>query len=342
MMLYGYFRSSAAFCHGEQPGLADIALVPQVVNAERYRLDLAPYPTIARIFRDLHEARRLCRSPSGAAARSRRMTARRIARIATRQPAADQRQGARRRVSRARPPDQRLRLAGRGHAGRRRRSRADRGRDAPGRKSYVVPVKPDQLVKGALKGMLSKLDPHSDYMTEQRISRADLDHQRPVRRGRHRDFGRRRGAASHLGDRRHAGLGRRHRARRPDRQGRRPADRRDGYRRSRPAAARQARDPGRADDRAGQSAGFRPADHPRHHSCRLGQVGAEAGRHRLCPDQHLRREHPGRAAHRAQPPAPAKPAVASPGLSSICATMPAASSIPPSRSPAIFSIPARW
>src|SRR5712691_1769647 len=35
------------------------------------------------------------------------------------------------------------------------------------KKSYVVPVKPDQLVKGALKGMLSKLDPHSDYMTEQ-------------------------------------------------------------------------------------------------------------------------------------------------------------------------------
>ena len=32
------------------PGLADIALVPQVVNAERYRLDLAPYPTITRIF----------------------------------------------------------------------------------------------------------------------------------------------------------------------------------------------------------------------------------------------------------------------------------------------------
>src|SRR5579862_1141469 len=39
-----------AFCHGDTPGLADIALVPQVVNAERYRLDLAPYPTIARIF----------------------------------------------------------------------------------------------------------------------------------------------------------------------------------------------------------------------------------------------------------------------------------------------------
>jgi carboxyl-terminal processing protease len=33
-------------------------------------------------------------------------------------------------------------------------------------KSYVVPVKPDELVTGALKGMLNKLDPHSDYMTE--------------------------------------------------------------------------------------------------------------------------------------------------------------------------------
>lgn len=38
------------FCHGERPSLADIALVPQVVNAERYRLDMGPYPTITRIF----------------------------------------------------------------------------------------------------------------------------------------------------------------------------------------------------------------------------------------------------------------------------------------------------
>jgi maleylacetoacetate isomerase len=41
---------TGAFCHGDAPGLADIALVPQVVNAERYRLDLSPYPTITRIF----------------------------------------------------------------------------------------------------------------------------------------------------------------------------------------------------------------------------------------------------------------------------------------------------
>ena len=43
-------RRTGAFCHGEQPGLADIALVPQVINAGRYHLDLAPYPTIKRIF----------------------------------------------------------------------------------------------------------------------------------------------------------------------------------------------------------------------------------------------------------------------------------------------------
>jgi maleylacetoacetate isomerase len=43
-------RSTGEFCHGDQPGLADIALVPQVVNSERYKLDLSPHPTIARIY----------------------------------------------------------------------------------------------------------------------------------------------------------------------------------------------------------------------------------------------------------------------------------------------------
>ena len=41
---------TGGFCHGNAPSLADVALVPQVVNAERYRLDLAPYPTITRIY----------------------------------------------------------------------------------------------------------------------------------------------------------------------------------------------------------------------------------------------------------------------------------------------------
>jgi maleylpyruvate isomerase len=37
------------FCHGDAPTLADICLVPQVFNAERFDCDLAPYPTIRRI-----------------------------------------------------------------------------------------------------------------------------------------------------------------------------------------------------------------------------------------------------------------------------------------------------
>src|SRR5205085_8347331 len=41
---------TGAFCHGDRPGLADIALVPQIVNAERYRLDLGRYPAIVRIY----------------------------------------------------------------------------------------------------------------------------------------------------------------------------------------------------------------------------------------------------------------------------------------------------
>jgi maleylpyruvate isomerase len=38
-----------AYCHGDTPGLADIVLVPQVFNAERYRCDLAPYPRMRSI-----------------------------------------------------------------------------------------------------------------------------------------------------------------------------------------------------------------------------------------------------------------------------------------------------
>ncbi|MWJ27949.1 maleylacetoacetate isomerase [Halomonas sp. ZH2S] len=37
------------FCHGDTPTLADLCLVPQVFNAERFECDLAAYPTIQRI-----------------------------------------------------------------------------------------------------------------------------------------------------------------------------------------------------------------------------------------------------------------------------------------------------
>jgi maleylacetoacetate isomerase len=45
-------RATGNFCHGDRPGLADIALAPQVVNSQRYHLDLSPYPTIDRIYRN--------------------------------------------------------------------------------------------------------------------------------------------------------------------------------------------------------------------------------------------------------------------------------------------------
>jgi len=43
---------TGAFCHGDKPGLADIALVPQVYNAHRYPLDLTAYPTIMRVYQN--------------------------------------------------------------------------------------------------------------------------------------------------------------------------------------------------------------------------------------------------------------------------------------------------
>ncbi len=42
-------RDTGAFCHGDRPGLADICLLPQLYNAHRFGLDLAPYPTLRRI-----------------------------------------------------------------------------------------------------------------------------------------------------------------------------------------------------------------------------------------------------------------------------------------------------
>lgn len=38
------------FCHGDTPGLADICLAAQVVNNQRFGLDMMPYPVISRIY----------------------------------------------------------------------------------------------------------------------------------------------------------------------------------------------------------------------------------------------------------------------------------------------------
>ena len=40
---------TGAFCHGDRPGLADVFLVPQIYNAERFECDMSGYPTLRRI-----------------------------------------------------------------------------------------------------------------------------------------------------------------------------------------------------------------------------------------------------------------------------------------------------
>jgi maleylacetoacetate isomerase len=42
-------RDTGRFCHGDAPTLADVCLVPQMANARRFGIDLAPYPTLTRI-----------------------------------------------------------------------------------------------------------------------------------------------------------------------------------------------------------------------------------------------------------------------------------------------------
>lgn len=47
-MLAGHM-ATGRYCHGDSPGLADACLVPQAYNAQRWKLDLQRWPTIARI-----------------------------------------------------------------------------------------------------------------------------------------------------------------------------------------------------------------------------------------------------------------------------------------------------
>ena len=44
--------STGAFCDGDVPTMADCCLVPQVYNAERFGVDMAPYRTIRRITKE--------------------------------------------------------------------------------------------------------------------------------------------------------------------------------------------------------------------------------------------------------------------------------------------------
>jgi len=47
----GAGEGTSKYCFGEQPGLADICLIPQVYNALRYNCDMAAYPRLRGIYR---------------------------------------------------------------------------------------------------------------------------------------------------------------------------------------------------------------------------------------------------------------------------------------------------
>ncbi|XP_053330961.1 maleylacetoacetate isomerase isoform X1 [Spea bombifrons] len=46
-------ETAGRYCVGDQVTMADLCLVPQVANAERFKVDLDPYPTIGRINQSL-------------------------------------------------------------------------------------------------------------------------------------------------------------------------------------------------------------------------------------------------------------------------------------------------
>ena len=50
-MLAGDSRTGK-FCHGDQPGMADLCIFAQVLNNRRFEVDMRPFPTIGRIFQN--------------------------------------------------------------------------------------------------------------------------------------------------------------------------------------------------------------------------------------------------------------------------------------------------
>jgi len=42
---------ASRFCHGDQPGMADLCLIPQLYNARRFAVDLSAFPTLLDIER---------------------------------------------------------------------------------------------------------------------------------------------------------------------------------------------------------------------------------------------------------------------------------------------------
>ncbi len=61
-------RPRGRFCHGEMPGLADCCLIPQLFAASRFGVDLARYPTLARIAEECQTLPAFVRAQPGAQA----------------------------------------------------------------------------------------------------------------------------------------------------------------------------------------------------------------------------------------------------------------------------------
>jgi maleylacetoacetate isomerase len=48
-------NTAGLFCFGDTPTLADVCVIPQVFNAYRFNCDVAPYPTLVKIFNHCKE-----------------------------------------------------------------------------------------------------------------------------------------------------------------------------------------------------------------------------------------------------------------------------------------------
>ncbi|WP_428617788.1 maleylacetoacetate isomerase [Shewanella sp.] len=48
-------KHAGTYCYGDEVTLADLCLIPQVYNANRFKVDLTPYPNIRRIWDNCHQ-----------------------------------------------------------------------------------------------------------------------------------------------------------------------------------------------------------------------------------------------------------------------------------------------
>ena len=139
-------------------------------------------------------------------------------------------------------------------------------------RQYVTQVDDKKLIESAMEGMLTSLDPHSDYLPPDAYSRPAGPDPRRVRRPRAGDPERRRRGQGDLADRRHPGRARRHQAGRLHHRGRRPERARPARLRRGQADARQARRGGDADHRPREVRAVRRQAGARDHPAEVGHA----------------------------------------------------------------------